>query len=427
MAGVLAAFAAAFAVACGAHRTEPSRPATREAVRIATSGDYPPFSLWLEGEDVPRGFEPDLLRTWAAATGRRIEWTRFSWPGLAQGVTGGAFDLAAGGITIRSDRSLVGTFGVPLAESGAVVLVPVDAGLDLDSLDAPGRRIGVNHGGHLERVARVRFPLAESVPTTPNSAVPKLLDAGAVDAVVTDDREAPLWLRGRPDWIVLGPFTRDRKAVLAAPGREALLSELDGWLLERPGRDALDALRSTHLGDDPRTHSLNVTDALLAAMDERLSLMPAVARFKRHAGLPIEVPEREQRVVDAGWQSVVAAAARSGRAPPPRAEVEAFYRAQIEAAKEIQRRVVAADAGARGSGGASDAEDHGPDLDTQLRPALIRIGDRMAELVVRLPGASDRDIERAVDAALPRHELAPGTLTEIARATRALALDDAGP
>ena len=42
-----------------------------------------------------------------------------------------------------------------------------------------------------------------------------------------------------------------------------------------------------------------------------------------------------------------------------------------------------------------------PDLETSLRPALLRIGDRIAWLVVRLPGPLDpKDVERRVGEAL---------------------------
>ena len=61
--------------------------------------------------------------------------------------------------------------------------------------------------------------------------------------------------------------------------------------------------------------------ALLAALDERLALMPLVAQVKRARGLPVEVPERETRVLDAAVAAVgeAAAAARAGLpARPPR-------------------------------------------------------------------------------------------------------------
>jgi len=415
--GVCALLLASVA-ACRPGRPDAPPEPSRQVVRVATSGDYPPFSAWPEAAETPTGFAPDLLGTWASATGRRIEWVRFGWPDLAEATRAGAFDLAAGGITVRSDRSIIGTFGVPLATSGAVVLVPGAASLDLEKLAEPGRRIAVNRGGHLERVTRSRFPLAEILPTSPNAAVPGRLDAGEVEAVVTDTREAPLWRAERPDWKQLGPFTRDRKAVLATHGREALLAELDAWLLERPGSATLDALRTLHLGDDAGEAHVDVLVALVAAIDERLSLMPDVARFKQANGLAIEVPEREVQVLDAAWRTIEAVAKEGGRPAPAQAAVEAFYRAQIDAAKSIQRRVLAEDDLSIQRRVLADddlqAAATPPDLDTELRPALIRIGARIARLVVALP-AERNDSTPLVRDGLAARGLAAGEIEAIAR------------
>ncbi|MCA9509361.1 MAG: hypothetical protein KC560_01565, partial [Myxococcales bacterium] len=54
----------------------------------------------------------------------------------------------------------------------------------------------------------------------------------------------------------------------------------------------------------------------------------------------------------------------------------AFFRAQIERAKDVQRRALAAAAEGDETGAAP------PDLEDALRPALLRIGDRIAFLLV---------------------------------------------
>ena len=399
----------ALLLACGAGRGTPAPAPSRAIVRIATSGDYPPFSHWPEAAPEPEGFAPDLLRAWTSSTGRRIEWVRFRWPDLIAATGRGDFDLAAGGITVRADRSIGGTFGIPLATSGAVALA-LDAGAwTLDALDRKGVSIAVNHGGHLERVTRKRFPRATVLPTTPNEAVPLRLAAREADAVVSDTREAPLWRADHPDWIVLGPFTRDRKAVLAAPGREALLAELDAWLLGAVGRRTLDVLRLQHLGDDPRSAHVTPLDGLLSAMDDRLALMPDVARYKHTRGLAIEVPEREARVLEASWLQVRQAAATANRPAPAKSDVEAFFRAQIEAAKEIQRRVI--EMAADTTPGAT------PDLDAELRPALMRIGARITWLLVELSrDAGTLDLHSRMETALASSDLSDESMQAIGEA-----------
>ena len=82
---------------------------------------------------------------------------------------------------------------------------------------------------------------------------------------------------------------------------------------------------------------------------------------------------------------VVEAALARGDAPQPlspsaRALLERLIRVQIEAAKDLQR--AALDSGL--------ADRHGPDLHGALRPALLRIGDRISLLSVRALASTSR-------------------------------------
>ena len=127
----------------------------------------------------------------------------------------------------------------------------------------------------------------------------------------------------------------------------------------------------------------------------------------------------------AGQRAVERAAARLGVEAPDAAAVRRFYRAQIDAAVEIQQRAL------------EEPEDPTLarfDLQDQLRPALIRIGDRMAGLIVRAAGAAEAaEAEKQQDRVgkgasepaatvdvvarvLVRHDLSPARLKAIADA-----------
>ena len=115
--------------------------------------------------------------------------------------------------------------------------------------------------------------------------------------------------------------------------------------------------------------------ALLASVSERLALMPLVAEAKRGSGRALSDPAREQRVIEAALASVDAAAREAAVRAPHSGAVRAIFRSQIEAAKLIQQRVLA-------SPPAPDAPR--ADLQREIRPALIRIGDRIARLLVAI-------------------------------------------
>jgi chorismate mutase len=109
--------------------------------------------------------------------------------------------------------------------------------------------------------------------------------------------------------------------------------------------------------------------------------MPLVAEAKRATGTPVTVPGREARVIDAALAATRKAAREAHLTPVSDRTVRTFFELQIAAAKEIQNATLAGPAG-----GAPP-----PDLDTALRPALLRIGNRIAFLLQKLPPRIDRD------------------------------------
>ena len=394
--------------------TSPSAAQHIPSLRIGVSGDYPPFSFAMEGDPMEiQGFDAAVARAFATDRHQELVMVRFRWPELLSDLTADRFDVAMSGITIRPERSLAGIFSVPVMASGAVVLVREDGGFaDLAALDHPSARIAVNQGGHLERVTRAHFPRAAVTAIPENAAVRGALLDGSADAVVTDTLEAPIWLEGSEGMVQLGPFTRDQKAYLVHPDRTELATSLDAWLLDRESDGTLAALRQRYLGhgDSPRT--AEPVSALLAAVGERLDLMPLVAEAKRATGTPVAVPERERHVIDAALAATREAARDANLEPLSDQKVRSFFEAQITAAKEIQRATLAGPAG----------EAPPPDLDASLRPALLRLGSRIAYLLQMLPAQIDRpDLEERARRRLRTPGLSEGARDALVEAILALA------
>lgn len=397
---IVVALALVLAVSAGADAAR--------VLRVGVSGDYAPFSL-TDPQDRHHGLDVELARRFAREQGMELRFVRFRWPDLLKGLANDRFDVAWSGITVRPERSAAGRFSIPIVETGAVALVPEGTWSELDALDRPQIRIGVNAGGHLERVAAERFPRATRIAIPDNASVLEALRAGSVQAVVTDDAEAPHWIAEMPELVALGPFTADRKAALVHPEREDLARALDAWLLAREQDGSLAAVRREHLGEGPWKATAEPLAALLAAVDERLSLMPLVGFVKRESGVPLEVPEREAFVLDAASEAVLEAASRGERIAPPLPMVRDFFRAQLEAAKQVQRDAVADPT-------YQPPEPH-PDLDAALRPALLRIGDRIAALIVALPPSDQASrVEPLAETLLREPRLAASSRREIAAA-----------
>lgn len=381
--------------------------ARAETLRVGTSGDYAPFSV----ETAPgeyEGLSLVLARRYAADRRLDLEIVRFRWPRLLADLEADRFDVAMSGVTIRPERSAKGIFTVPVTETGAVVLVKPETWTHVDQLDRQRIRIGVNAGGHLERVAEQHFPRATRVSIPDNASVLNALIDDAVQAVVTDSAEAPIWRAEHPDLIQLGPLTRDRKALLVNRRRPELAADFDNWLLERERDGSLAALRSEHLGEGPWLNVASPFPALIAAIDERLSLMPTIALVKRASGVPLEVPEREDVVIEAAATGVLEAAGKLDIMPPSYLLIRRFFRAQLAAAKQIQRDAVADPE--------LSLEGEPVDLDEDLRPALLHIGNRIARLIVRLPPLDAVSVFAASRDGLRAAYLARSSIREIAEA-----------
>jgi len=93
------------------------------------------------------------------------------------------------------------------------------------------------------------------------------------------------------------------------------------------------------------------------------------------------VPEREKLVLERALDDLRAEAKRTGRKAPREARVRVLFEAQFEAARSVQLKAV------------KDSDYHPPeplpDLEKELRPALLRIGERTARLLLELPPGLD--------------------------------------
>ena len=390
-----------------------------QVLRIGTSGDYAPFSIATDAEPAFRGLDIAVAEAFAHEHGYTIEWVPFVWRDLSTDFKAGRFDVVMSGVTVRADRSALGRFSVPVMNSGAVLIYRTQ-GLDpeqtpavtLGDFNQARMRIAVNQGGHLERVTRAHFQHATIMPIADNGEVRQQLIDGHADAIVTDTLEAPHWLHGLTRAALLGPWTQDRKAYWFRSELADLARRFDAWMLAREADGTLANLRREAVGNQRHLTTAEPVNALLAAMDERLTLMPWVAESKRAGGIAIEDLEQEQRVLEVAVRKVNAAADRRRREPPTALAVRDFYRAQITAAKHIQRATLVHEITMTATAA---------DLSSVLRPALMRIGERIAELVVTLGRLHEpADLAQYVSLAVHERGLSSPIVSELTRTMAAL-------
>ena len=201
-------------------------------LRIATTGDYAPFSL--ERESRLRGADIALAQSLAAELGLEAVFVPTSWPTLMQDLAADRFDVALSGISITPERAALAFFSLPYHAGGKSMVARCAERARFDTareLDDPAVRVIVNPGGTNEAWVRTNLERAQIQVHPDNRTIFQEIVAGRADAMVTDDVEVELQARRNPQLCRTLPGTLNRadKAVLM-PRDAALKAVVDAWL-----------------------------------------------------------------------------------------------------------------------------------------------------------------------------------------------------
>jgi chorismate mutase-like protein len=381
------------ALACAAATGQPPRLQKLPVpgvLRVGTTGDYPPFSFRDARTGRYVGSDVEAAERLAARLGLRLALVPTTWQTLLADQAAGRFDLAMGGISITPERAAQAAFSVPYLRDGKTALARCADQWRfqrLAQIDRPEVRLIENPGGTNERFARLRLPQATLRVHPDNVSVFDEILARRADVMITDAVEARLQQQLRPGLCAVHParpFDPAEKAYLL-PRDPAVKGAVDRWL-----RAELASRRSQrrleHWLKYPWPMGPGPVVTLARLIDERLALMPEVARYKWNRHQAIEDLPREQALLE----SVRAQSVRYGLAPE---RATAFFAAQIEASKVIQRELFAR----------WQAEGQGPfetvtDLAGAIRPRLDALNPRLLAALAAVEGAVTRRSLGALEA-----------------------------
>ena len=220
----------------------------RGEIRVGTTGDYRPFS-YRRADGTFEGFDVDAARSLGAALGVRVRFVQTSWPTLVDDLHAGRYDIAMSGITRTRDREAVASLSdgyLSIGKSPLVRSEDRDRFLDLDAIDRPGVRIGVNPGGTNETFVRASITRAQIVVIEDNLSIPDAVATGRVDVMVTDNVEAVLVASQDPRLAAVrpeAPLTREELSYMLPRDDEAFLNRVDAWLRQMRLDGELDRLR----------------------------------------------------------------------------------------------------------------------------------------------------------------------------------------
>ena len=201
----------------------------RGEIVVGTTGDYRPFS-YRRPDGTFEGFDIDAARRLAAALGVDVRFVATSWPTLLDGLREGRYDIAMSGITRTLERQTVVSMSDPYFSIGKSPLVRAadrERFPNLEAIDRPGIRIGVNPGGTNETFVRRTIERAEIVVIEDNLSIPEAVAAGRVDVMLTDNVEAVLVASRDPRLVAVSPddpLTHDELSYMLPRDDDAFLN-----------------------------------------------------------------------------------------------------------------------------------------------------------------------------------------------------------
>jgi chorismate mutase-like protein len=200
--------------------------------------------------------------------------------------------------------------------------------------------------------------------------------------MMTDAIEARLQQQLKPTLCALhpeAPFNLSEKAYLL-PQDAAWKTVVDHWLQKNIHDGVVTKLMDKWLAHPwSQANAANISvDALRDLMAQRLSMMEDVARHKWNQQTAIEDLPREQKIIASLQEQALALGI-------PAAWAEQFFRAQIEAAKQIQSEHFA-----QWRAKQQTKFENVPNLDTVIRPRLDQLTTQiLRELAMTWPALVD--------------------------------------
>lgn len=340
----------------------------RGVLRVGTTGDYKPFSYRVGTTDTFVGSDLELAGDLARSLGVTMQIVPTTWGALMNDLAADRFDVAMGGVSVTLDRQRRAMYSVPYLRDGKTPIARCPDATKyaaLAQINQPDVRLIVNPGGTNERFARAHAPLAKLTVWPDNVTIFDRIVAGEADVMITDAIEARLQSRLHPQLCAIhpeAPFDFSEKAVLM-PRDAVLKAYVDQWLHQSVETGRFRQVQERWL-DYPWG-----LEALRAAIERRLQLAPDVARFKWNAHTDIEDGPRERQVIDRMSDEAASLGVPKGFA-------RAFFRAQVEANKTVQREMFMGWKVLK-TGQLTDV----PDLQTVTRPKIDAVNAEMVHVL----------------------------------------------
>lgn len=215
---------------------------------VASEASFPPME-YVDDDGKIVGFDIDLIRAVAKASGLEVEIKNVAWDGIFGALQSKDADVIVSSVTITDDRRKQFDFSEPYMKAGQVIMMRItDKGKYNDLASLSGKVVGVQMGTTAaERMQKEKVELKQY--QTAGLAIIDLAN-GNVDAAVIDKPVADYYASKKPEFAnklhVSGePQTDEQFGFVVRKGETELLKKLNDGLAKIRQDGTFDKIQAT--------------------------------------------------------------------------------------------------------------------------------------------------------------------------------------
>lgn len=222
-------------------------------LRVGTTGDYNPMSIFDPQANAYRGYEVEAAQRLAGDLGVKLEFVRTDWKSLIQGLSSNKYDIIMSGTSYSVARLKAVAFSQPYNTYfmvGIVLKDKADKFKSWDDVNKKDVKVAVTLGTNFEDIAKESLPQATLVRIEPPALSYQEILAGRSDIGLTSSTEAAGLIRTYPNLrIVLADakFGKQVHGYMMRQGDFAWTNYVNNWISLRDADGTLPAIRKKWL------------------------------------------------------------------------------------------------------------------------------------------------------------------------------------
>jgi len=160
-----------------------------DALRVGVEGAYPPFS-WKEADGTLKGFDIDFAYEVCKRLDKECVLVEQEWDGMIPALLAKKFDTIIASMSITEERKKKVDFTVKYYNTPAKLVAKKNPGFEGTAAGLNGKRLGVQRATTHQCSAEKLYPGAELVLYATQEEVWQDLEAGRLDAQLSDSLQA---------------------------------------------------------------------------------------------------------------------------------------------------------------------------------------------------------------------------------------------